>query len=286
MGETGKSPAFQWYPADYLGSQRVALLTLEQEGAYVRLLSYCWQHGSIPADPELIARLVGKGASTTLANTVAKMFEPHPSDRSKLVHDRLDAERRKQAEWRQKSARGGKATQERRRKGAQLSYHQQTTERCLPDGSNQTSTLQSSVFSLQDNRAPAVARARDPLFDSLASACGSNPGQMTDRAKRSCGVALAEIRKAHPGVEPDEFARRAARYRRLYRDAACTPSALCSHWAECGEAVTAAAAAPSVYTEPSWDWKAAGTAHGLDLAGKAWSDLSTSARADILRWKP
>ena len=46
-----KSPAFQFYPSDYTSSQRVRLLTLEEEGAYINLLCSCWLHGSIPADP-------------------------------------------------------------------------------------------------------------------------------------------------------------------------------------------------------------------------------------------
>ena len=67
-----KAPAFQFYPGDWLGSQRVTLMSLEEEGAYIRLLSYCWQHGSIPREPEKIARLIGKGASITLAQSDRK----------------------------------------------------------------------------------------------------------------------------------------------------------------------------------------------------------------------
>ena len=69
-----KAPAFQFYAGDYLSSSRVTLLTLEEEGAYIRLLCHCWLHGSIPNDPEMIARLIGKGCSTTLASKVAIMF--------------------------------------------------------------------------------------------------------------------------------------------------------------------------------------------------------------------
>jgi uncharacterized protein YdaU (DUF1376 family) len=107
-------PAFQFYPADWLSSQRVQMLTLEEEGAYIRLVASCWQHGSIPADPEKCARLIGKGASTTLATVVQAMFQPDPNDSTKLVHDRLDLEREKQANWRQKSAEGGKKSAEKR----------------------------------------------------------------------------------------------------------------------------------------------------------------------------
>jgi len=107
-----KRPSFQFYPGDWLSSQRVALMSLDEEGAYIRALSFCWNHGSIPSDPEKLARLIGKGASTTLATTLATMFEPDSNDPSKLVHSRLNAERAKQDEWSRKSSEGGRKSAE------------------------------------------------------------------------------------------------------------------------------------------------------------------------------
>jgi len=110
------SPSFQFYPGDWLKSQRIALMSLEEEGAYIRLLCYCWQYGSIPSDVDRLTFLIGKGGSTTLSTTLSTMFQPHPSDSSKLVHDRLDEERKKQAAWREKSSLGGKKSAEARKK--------------------------------------------------------------------------------------------------------------------------------------------------------------------------
>ncbi len=139
-----KSPAFQFYPADYASSQRVRLMTLEEEGAYINLLCSCWLHGSIPADPEMAARLIGKGASTTLATTVLTMFTPS-IQAGRMVHDRLERERLKQSDWREKSASGGRKSAE-LRKGAST-----TVQPPLPNGINQKATLQSSVSSLQSS---------------------------------------------------------------------------------------------------------------------------------------
>lgn len=112
-----------FYPADWLGSQRVSLMTLEEEGAYIRLLSYCWQHGSIPRDPDKLARLIGKGASTTLAQSVASMFQP-PLDSGSLlgdvlVHDKLEALRRERDIFIEKSRQGGLASAKARKKAKQ-----------------------------------------------------------------------------------------------------------------------------------------------------------------------
>ena len=145
-----KSPAFQFYPADYASSQRVRLMTLEEEGAYINLLCSCWLHGSIPADPEMAARLVGKGCSATLAITVLTMFTPS-SQAGRMVHDRLERERLKQSDWREKSASGGRKSAELRKGGAT------TLQPPLPNGTNQKATLQSSSMSSSSSSSTSSA---------------------------------------------------------------------------------------------------------------------------------
>jgi uncharacterized protein YdaU (DUF1376 family) len=133
-----KRPAFQFYPGDWLGSQRVSLLTLEEEGAYLRLLASCWQHGSIPSDPDKIARLIDKGSSTNLATTFATMFQQHPTESTLLVHDRLERERDKQDAWSEKCREGGKKSAELRK----LSKGSSTLVEGLLEGSpNKKATL-------------------------------------------------------------------------------------------------------------------------------------------------
>lgn len=137
-----KRPAFQFYPGDWLGSQRVSLLTLEEEGAYLRLLASCWQHGSIPSAPDMIARLIGKGSSTNLATTLATMFQPHPNNPALLVHDRLEKEREKQDAWSEKCREGGRKSAEMRKIGKGSSS---LVEGLLEGSANKKATLQSSI---------------------------------------------------------------------------------------------------------------------------------------------
>lgn len=108
------SPAFQFYAAEYLADENVQLMSLEEEGCYIRLMAFCWREGSIPSDLEKLSRLC-KGASTTVLGVVAQCFEVSPSSSSRLVHKRLEAERKKQAEWREKSSMGGKKGAETKR---------------------------------------------------------------------------------------------------------------------------------------------------------------------------
>jgi uncharacterized protein YdaU (DUF1376 family) len=103
----GKSPCFQFYAAEYLADENVALMTLEEEGAYIRALAYCWREGSIPADPARLSLLL-KGASNQTVRVVQERFNQHPTMIDRLVHQRLEQEREKQRAWREKSAEGGK----------------------------------------------------------------------------------------------------------------------------------------------------------------------------------
>ena len=107
----GKSPAFQFYANDWLGSTRIALMSPAQEGAYIRLLCHAWNDHdcSIPADDEQLAVLSRLGADWLKGGStlVKACFQPHPHQAGRLYHPRLAAEREKQRAWREKSRAGG-----------------------------------------------------------------------------------------------------------------------------------------------------------------------------------
>ena len=89
-----KAPAYQWYPRDYIASTRVTMMSLAEEAIYRRLLDYCWLEGSISADPHRVQRLIGKGATIDEIKEALVMFETHPEDDAKLIHPRLDMQRK------------------------------------------------------------------------------------------------------------------------------------------------------------------------------------------------
>src|SRR5262245_60067510 len=102
-----KSPAFQWYSKDILSSARVAMMTLEEEGAYRRALDFCWLNGSLPNDPEKLAKVIGKNCSIEVANTVQQMFIVDKKNPERILHERLEVERKKQREFRIKKSKAG-----------------------------------------------------------------------------------------------------------------------------------------------------------------------------------
>lgn len=107
------SPCFQFYPKDWLSSQRVTLMTIGQEGALIRLLAIAWTQPDycITSDEEQLAKMCKltydewcKGGYSV----VLTCFRPHAEKVAFLVNDRLLAEVEKQRQWRKKSAEGGK----------------------------------------------------------------------------------------------------------------------------------------------------------------------------------
>ena len=93
-----KARAYQRYPADYLADLKVQAMTLEEEGMYTRLMDYCWREVSLPNDPAVLAALC-KGKNPT-----ALVLSCFVEKDGVLVHPRLDVERQKQADWREKCA--------------------------------------------------------------------------------------------------------------------------------------------------------------------------------------
>ena len=137
-------PAFQFYAADWLADADVTMMTLEEEGAYIRALAFCWREGSIPADEKRLSVLL-KGGSREVLAAVKQRFKISPSDSQRLVHGRLDLERKKQKEWREKSSEAGKKSGKVRRE------KKLSTKPTFTSGSDlvepRTNSASSSLFS-------------------------------------------------------------------------------------------------------------------------------------------
>lgn len=117
-----KSPAFQFYPKDFLTDERVRLMSHTERGIYVTLLCFCWLEQSLPAQPSQLALLVNVKASQFQRmwddGTMAACFY---ESNGRLFHKRLDAEREKQEAFRRRASDGGKAALDRRGNGGRFS---------------------------------------------------------------------------------------------------------------------------------------------------------------------
>src|SRR5690349_6278210 len=101
-----KPPAFQFYAADFLvGTADMEATEVE---AYIRLLCHQWDRGFVPKDKAV--RLAGTEVS---AAVLAKFVESN----GELRNERMEVERRKQAEYRGQQSQRGKAGAESRWNG-------------------------------------------------------------------------------------------------------------------------------------------------------------------------
>lgn len=106
MGEK-KSPAFQFYPTDWLADGNVSAMSLEEEGAYIRLLSYCWNEGGLPSDLKVLARFC-----RTTEEHFMEMWERIQKcfvfDGKKFQNPRLKKEREKQKKYSESMSKNAK----------------------------------------------------------------------------------------------------------------------------------------------------------------------------------
>ena len=72
------------------------------------------------------------------------------------------------------------------------------------------------------------AKKKDELFEAIASACGIDIRQLTGSSRGQLNKATKELRDI--GAEPGDVEAKAKAYRKLYENAALTPSALVKHW--------------------------------------------------------
>lgn len=97
-----RSPAFQFYPKDFITDERVWRMSLQQRGAYITLLCACWLEQSLPSEIDALAKIVG------VPETAFRKFWPgiQPCftmrDDGRMVQKRLEMEREKQADYRRR----------------------------------------------------------------------------------------------------------------------------------------------------------------------------------------
>ncbi len=88
-------PYFCWYAADADTDENFRAMTDEQVGFYLRCLNHCWINGSLPADPDEAALVMGRSRSKfdRLWERVGKCFRAHPENPLRVINPRQEKER-------------------------------------------------------------------------------------------------------------------------------------------------------------------------------------------------
>jgi uncharacterized protein YdaU (DUF1376 family) len=113
------SPAFQFYPKDYLGDKNTIPMTTLEHGAYFLLLLHCWEEDGLPGDlGDLadMARLSVEDFTSMWGRRLKKCFVWNDK-KNVYENPRLLKEIKKQKAWKKKKSDAGK-------QGADKRWHQ------------------------------------------------------------------------------------------------------------------------------------------------------------------
>lgn len=97
------SPAFQFYPKDFLASSKVDDMSMTERGVYITLLSRCWLDNGLPTDLPALAKYARmKPANFERMWSTGPLRECFVERGGRFHNDRLDHERKSQAEYRKR----------------------------------------------------------------------------------------------------------------------------------------------------------------------------------------
>ncbi len=167
--DSTKSPAFQFYPKDFLSDENVRVMSLQECGAYIRLIALCWIEGTLPVDTERLARLVGVPLATfrKIWPALDPCFRAHPTNSDRLIHPRLEREREKQENFRRRQSdngrRGGrpKKPEESHEKAMGFETESGGFSRLKPNQSQPGLARKSSSSSVCDLQSSSAEREKD-----------------------------------------------------------------------------------------------------------------------------
>lgn len=102
-------PYFPFYPQDFLGDGKVRLMSPTEVGVYFLLLCHEWLEGPLPNEPDRLARIAGASEEEMEEawDQVRPCFEE--TDDGRLVQPRLEEERAKALDKREKARKAARA---------------------------------------------------------------------------------------------------------------------------------------------------------------------------------
>lgn len=109
-GDVFTAEWFPYYFERFEKSDKVAMMSLAEEGAYHRSIRLAWKEQTIPADPKVLAAKLQKRCTDKVAAAVLATFEPVPGNPSRMYHRVLEEIRLEQRLRYERRSRGGKAS--------------------------------------------------------------------------------------------------------------------------------------------------------------------------------
>jgi uncharacterized protein YdaU (DUF1376 family) len=231
---TVKPPAFQFYAADFLVG--TATMTVEEVGAYIRLLCYQWDRGFLPDNDIQLSRL-----AACSIECISSIREKFYVESGVLKNARLEKVRNDQEEYRKAQSDNGKMGASKRwhsdPNGGAIATPMATgmANRMAKNSSPSPSPSPSpnSDHTLQPKPEEAAKpRERNVLFDALCLFEGIPLDQVGAKTGARIATALKEIKAISPDVTAEEIHRRGNNYSTHFSTTK-TAMALASHWGKC-----------------------------------------------------
>ena len=155
-----KAPAFQFYPGDFLSDENIALMDNQEVGCYIKLICFCWLQKSIPREVDKIAKLCGE--SENEMNTMWESIRPcFKVKKDRLVHPRLERERKKQKKYSENRKKAGKKGSDKRWKNNKLDS--KATVKPMAKNSSLTSSSSSTSSLVKEQRTELISLCRKIL---------------------------------------------------------------------------------------------------------------------------
>lgn len=141
------SPAFQFYPSDFISDENVQLMSLDEIGAYIILICFAWKEGSIPDDVEKISRLckVSCERMDKLWLAIKPCFKIDKKNSKRLIHPRLEEERKKQKDFSKKRSKASKIRWEKEKSGDANALQMDSKSNALQSSSSSTTSSSKEV---------------------------------------------------------------------------------------------------------------------------------------------
>lgn len=192
----GKAPAYQWYPGDALADEAMTMMTLEEEGAFRRLLDHHYREHSIPADAEELRRLckwITPSRFRKIWERIGKCFVPKPGDPSRLVNSRAEEQRRALDDFAENASAGGI-------QAAANMTAEQRSERA----SKAAKTKHGAANEKAESKQPPANAVLSPAntASSTASASSEDPEEIDSAGARAGGVQPPSTPLPPPPVTP------------------------------------------------------------------------------------
>lgn len=157
---------FPFFPDDWLGSSKIAVMTREQEGVYIRLLAHAWNDPtcSLPTDPRKLAALglTSDVKFHSIQQEIMECFIPHPTIEGRVINRRLSELRQSQEIAHDRKVQGGINRWKRGKDSSRLAqathtgYHEQSESESEPE----PDTREDSVSKKKHSSEPSASDVR------------------------------------------------------------------------------------------------------------------------------